>query len=176
MKKITFILSLLLIGFWSVEAQVNVKADKIEESQVPQAVKEAYNNAYGFPVKSWEKHESSIKNKSGVKYVASFESLDPSSGKMLTTRARYKEDGTFISYTTYFKAEDLPANIVEAAQKAYTGMQVKRGDKTGKGTETFFRVILRKGEAQKAVFICDLEGNPIQKGKVPTDINELEGE
>lgn len=174
MKNTILILVFIYFGSLSVQGQVALKSKKIEESQVPEAVKTSYQNAYGFPVKSWEKHEGNIKNKSKVKYVAIFESLDPTAGKMLTTRSRYREDGTSISYTTYFKAEDLPANITEAAKKAYNGLEVKRGEKTSSKGNVFFRVILRKGKAQKAIFICDLEGKPIEKGKVPAEINEVE--
>lgn len=169
--KTTFIaLTLILMSFAVLQGQVKINANKIEESQVPEAVKNAYQSAIGFPVKRWEKHEGSVKNKSGIKYVAIFES------NMLPTRARYREDGTLISYSVYYKAAELPVNIKDAALKANPGMEIRRGEKidVSKSQKTFYRIVLRKGTAQKSIFICDMEGNPIQKGKAPAEVNEAE--
>jgi hypothetical protein len=168
--KAKFLLGLLLLVAVVVKAQIKVNATKIAESQVPAAVKMVYDSTIGFPVKHWEKHETTLNKKAGIKYVAVFEAnLQP-------TRARYREDGNLISYSVYYKADELPPNIKEAALKAFTGMEVKRGEKIdiGKTQKTYYRIVLRKGAGQKSIFWCDLEGNKVEKTKMPIELNEVE--
>lgn len=169
MKTSFFLVFFIFLSYCSY-AQLKANVSKIDSSQVPAAVRNNFNSNIGFPVKQWEKREMKVGQKKSVIYIAVFESM------MQATRARYKEDGTLTTYSVYYKPDELDPTIKEAALKAFNGFQIQRGEKIdfSKSQKTYYRVVLRKGAAQKSIFWCDLEGKPIQKNELPSDTNDLD--
>lgn len=88
-------------------AQQAPKSTKIEEAQVPTSVKSSYEEILGYEVLYWEK--VSI-NANQERYVATYTSLDPASGQMLTRRVRYNPKGFQTSMSTYFLAKGQKAD------------------------------------------------------------------
>ncbi|GAB4398548.1 MAG: hypothetical protein OHK0053_17430 [Microscillaceae bacterium] len=170
---VLFVLFLAGLGFNPIQAQVTLQGTKVEESQVPQAVKEAYQANFSAPVVRWELHSKSRNDKSKEKYVAVFKE------GAQNARARFKTDGTYISSSIYLKAADIPQNIQSAAVAAFPGMQVRSGVKTkvAKSGQEFYKVYLMKtGVRQRSTFICDVNGQAITKEKMPAELSEEEGE
>lgn len=168
MKKFAFLtLCIYFLLQFTVHAQVKVKAQKIEESEVPQVVKDTYTTNFSAPVLRWEWHQGKTNKKSGERYIATFEEND------LKNRARFRKTGEVISATIYYKEENLPENIKAAAKKQFEGFTVKKGQKTKvyKSNKEFYRVRLNNG-AQKGVFFSDLDGNPISKKNIPKEASE----
>ncbi|NJO70403.1 MAG: hypothetical protein HC830_14965 [Bacteroidetes bacterium] len=87
MFKTSFLL-FLLVGSVSnlLQAQQVPKSTKIEEAQVPSAVKSSYEQGLGYEILHWEKVSL---NANQERYVAIYTALDPASGQMLTRRVRY---------------------------------------------------------------------------------------
>lgn len=168
-KYLILTLSIVFIPHLLVYAQVNLQAKKVEVTDVPQVVKDAYAANFTAEIIRWELHQAKKADKTGEKYVAIFKENN------LDCRARFKKDGTSISYSTYFKKENLPANIKAAAEKEFAGFMAQGGQKVKvfKNNKEYYKVRLSKG-AQKGVFFCDLEGNPIEKKNVPQEADEDE--
>ena len=164
MKSILFSIILILLSY-HLSAQVKANVSKIDSSLVPTAVRDNYNSNIGFPVKNWLKRESTVGQKKNILYVADFEA------QMLPTRSRYQEDGTQVSYSVYYKPNELDAPIQEAALKANKGFTIQRGERLAinKIDKTYYRIVLRKGAGQKTIFWCDLEGKPLEKSQIPTN-------
>ncbi|NJL13077.1 MAG: hypothetical protein HC913_08820 [Microscillaceae bacterium] len=175
MKNLSLLFTLFLVsvGFSPVQAQTTLQGTKVEESQVPQVVKDAYQANFSAPVVRWELHSKSKNDKSKEKYVAVFKE------GAQNARARFKTDGTYISSSIYLKATDIPQNIQAAAVAAFSGMQVKSGVKTkvAKSGQEFYKVhMMKPGVRQRGTFICDLKGQAITKEKMPAELSEDEGE
>lgn len=142
----------------------------IDASQVPDAVKSAFATTGATAIR-WEKQDAKGKAaKSWVKYVAVY---DQNGNRV---RARFREDGTAMSTSTYMKADQLPAVIKAAAESKAQGQRIMLGEeiKTKKG-EIYYRVISRGG-GSRTISIFDANGQPVSKEKMPEELKEAEGE
>lgn len=163
-----FLLSLCLYGV--TYAQVNFKIEKVSADEVPANVVATQSAIFSVAVRSWEKQTASGNNKAGTRYVASFMEQ-----AKIVTRARYTDSGTGLTATTYYRAEQLPTVIQEAAATNYGGYKLESGEKVLyiSTKENFFRLRLRKG-AQKLVVYVDNNGNELEKNEVPDEVVEDE--
>ncbi len=134
-------------------AQQTPKSAKIEEAQVPPVVKSSYEESLGYEVLYWEK--VSI-NANQERYVATYASLDPASGQMLTQRVRYNAAGRLTSHTTYCLAKGQKADSQELKVQLGTGgveeAVVQRLEQVIRGTAnivSFEKVYFQPGNAQQ---------------------------
>lgn len=171
-------LALIVLSIVSVSAQPKIRAqgprslnfERLESGQVPSAVKTAFETAYSKTQGiRWEKHQAQGKN-TVVKYVVIF----PQEGSRM--RARYLEDGTFLSSSKYLEPARLPENIRSAAQAKNTGFAVVRGEEitTQKGRK-YYRVRYRQG-ASRLIQYFDENGVEVMKENVPDEVKEGEGD
>lgn len=91
------ILLLLVLFTLSTGLDAQTKSHPIKESEVPEGVKQAFNDALGYPVEEWIKF--SVNESS--RYVAVFKLLDPSTGKIIQNRYRYTNTGWLTSFSQY---------------------------------------------------------------------------
>lgn len=85
-----------LLGI-TVASIAQTKPVQVEETKVPKAVVEGFNNSIGFPA-TW--YKSTLSN-GQVRYVAVTEQMDNTTGKMNKFRYRYTEAGRLTSFTQY---------------------------------------------------------------------------
>ena len=177
MRTIFFLLAAVI---WSVAATAQPKAsprgpralnfERLEPGQVPDGVKATFGTA--FPQARgtrWEKHEARGK-RTYVKFVAAF-FLD--GGRM---RARYREDGGFLSSSRYLNPAQMPEDIRGKAQAKSPGFAVVRGEEiTTKSGKKYYRVRLRQG-ASRQVQYFDENGAEVPLANVPPEVNEGEEE
>ncbi|MBX2946190.1 MAG: hypothetical protein KF725_10175 [Cyclobacteriaceae bacterium] len=93
-RKILLIL-VFFIAFSDTVAQT--QRQSLKENEVPDAVKQAFNDALGYPVEEWVRFSVN----ETPRYVAVFQQLDPSSGKVLQNRYRYNSNGKLTSFSQY---------------------------------------------------------------------------
>jgi hypothetical protein len=169
------------------------KAQKIDESLVPKAVAESFNNNIGFPVESWIKLTLS---NGQVRYVAVVQQMDQTSGKTLQNRYRYNESGRLTSFSQYRgdgKGESkdflviylgsggvsdaLLNNFKKITQNntliSFEGFTFSPGNKTEEFISTH-RIVYKDKKGQKVVTFLDSEGKEIDMTKYP--IRRLEAE
>ncbi len=143
MKKniITTIALSLVISFAS--------AQKVKESEVPAAVKEAFTKKYaGAKVEKWEKEDGN--------FEAEF---DQGKNEM---SAVYNPSGTFVQEEVEIKTSALPAAVTEYCNKNFAGWKVEEATKItaadgkisyeteiGKGKEDFDALFDDKGNFLK---------------------------
>lgn len=176
MKNLIFALFLLFFSF-SLKAQYGYKVDKVDASAVPSDVKEAFSEDFsGVKVVRWEHHIATNKKNSYNKYVCIFDTSDK-----IRHRARYKEDGSGISATSYywFKGgiSKLPKGIHEYCQTNHPEFKIRAGEKekslvTGKSA---YRIKLGKGVTKITVWL-DESGNEIASKNVLKEWKESESE
>lgn len=172
LMKTVFVFTLLVCLSGTAFAQINFNVQAIQPEEVPEAVKTAQSGYFpGLAVNLWEKQTASGAEQSGSRYVASFKD-----GSNQTIRARYLNDGTGVSATTYYlSGTKLPSVIQSAATQDYPNYTLRSGEKlqllaTGK---IVFRLRLRKG-AQKLVVYVDSNGDEVSKNQIPTEVQEEE--
>ena len=169
-------LALAMLSVLCAAAQPKVKArglralnfERIEPGQVPNAVKRRFESEYPQAANiRWEKHQAQGKQ-TFIKYVAAF-SME--GGR---TRARYREDGSFLSSSRYLNPAKLPENIRNAAQAKNTGFAVVAGEEitTPKGKK-YYRVRSRQG-ASRLIQYFDETGSEVAKADVPNEVTEGE--
>ncbi len=167
MKNLLFVFAMIM-AFSTVQAQASFKVQKVDASEVPQAVLDAQAKFFaGLTVNVWEKQMGSIRDYSGERYVANFQYEGQ------PTRARYYKNGTAGTATSYHVGKELPQTIQNAAAQNYPDYKLNSGEKitaleTGK---TVYRIRLRKG-AQKLVAYVDENGNEISKDSLSNEITE----
>ncbi len=96
--RIAFSVVILSFPFLLSIAQTNSKRIQIEAEKVPEAVKAAFMNSVGWNDIKWFKMRM---DNNQTRFVAVFEMMDPTSGKMLANRYRYTEAGKFTSSSQY---------------------------------------------------------------------------
>lgn len=109
MKKI--ILGLMVSTF-----SLTCNAQKLKESEVPQAVKDAFKNAHSNIKKvEWEKE--------GANYEAEFESGETETSVVMDAK------GVLLETEVEIKPSELPAAIVDYVSKNYNGSKIKEAAK-----------------------------------------------
>jgi len=169
MKRL-IVLTLFVVAAFAASAQISLKVEKVDASEVPQAVLDAQESYFsGITVNVWEKQSASARDRSGARYVANFQ-LDGQK-----TRARYYANGTGISATSYYVAKELPQNIQDAAAANYSDYRLNSGEEIMllNQNETIYRLRLRKG-AQKLVVYVDENGDEISRSEVPDEVEAEE--
>ena len=126
----------------------------VDATQVPDSVKVV--QAHDFPgiiVTKWELH-SGKNPKKGSHYTAQF--TDASGARM---HARYQQNGSVVSHSTYYDSAHLPA-VVATAAKRYPGYTVTGAERIEgiKKLRTRYEVKL-KGDAGKKTVKLDDQGN-----------------
>ncbi|MEM6628996.1 MAG: hypothetical protein AAF694_04960 [Bacteroidota bacterium] len=171
MKNLFVLLTLICTYIFSL-GQATVTREVVKEDAVPLAVKNTQTVIFpNTTVDRWEKASGTIKGKSGTKYIAIFKQFDQ------RVRARFQEDGSGISATTYYAGTKLPQAIQDAAAANYAGYKLRSGERIQslKGNQKFvFRIRLRKG-SQKLVVYVDENGKEMEKKSVPSEMTEDEG-
>ena len=171
MKNLFVLITLTCAYIFSL-GQSTVTREVVSADAVPVSV--VNTQTVTFPnttVDRWEKASGTIKGKSGTRYIAIFKQFDQ------RVRARFTENGSGISATTYYAGPKLPQAIQDAATANYEGYKLRSGEKIqslkGNGKEVY-RIRLRKG-AQKLVVYVDETGKEIEKKNMPSEITEDEG-
>lgn len=165
MKNLLFVLAMLTITF-NLSAQAGINVQKVNASEVPQAVLDAQNQYFaGITVNLWEKQSASFRDKSGERYVANFQN----SGQK--TKARYYTNGTGGTATAYYIAKELPQAIQNAANSNYPNYKLLSGEMitTLTNNKSVFRIRLRSG-AKKLVVFLDANGNEIAPNSLPDEV------
>lgn len=148
MKKIitTTALSLLVVSFAS--------AQKVKESEVPSAVKEAFSKKYaGTKVEKWEKEEGN--------YEAEF---DRGKDEM---SAVFNPSGTFVQEEIEIKTSALPAAATEYCKK--NGFKVEEATKiTDASGKIAYEAEVEQGKEEFDALFDD-QGNFIKKTKEEKD-------
>ncbi len=157
----------MFITLTGLQAQAGLKVQKVDASEVPQAVLDAQAKYFsGIAVNLWEKQSGSVRERSGERFVANFQYEGQKA------RARYYPNGTAGTATSYYlTAKELPQVIQDAAAANYPGYQLNTGEKVTALTQakTVFRLRLRKG-AQKLVVYVDESGKELSKDSLPGEI------
>ncbi len=165
MKNLLFVFALIM-AFSAAQAQAGFQVQKVDASEVPQPVLDAQAKFFpGFTVNVWEKQSGSIRDRSGERYVATFQYEGQK------TRARYYKNGTAGTATSYHSGKELPQAIQNAAAENYPGYSLNSGEKIValEAQKTVYRIRLRKG-AQKLVVYVDENGNEISKDSLPQEM------
>jgi len=178
MKKNLSFLALAVLGIVCATAQPKVSPhgpralnfERLEPDQVPGGVKTTFGTAYPQAQNiRWEKHEARGK-RTYIKFVAAF-LLEGS-----RIRARYLEDGSFLSSSRYLNPARLPENIRQAAQAKSPGFAVVRGEEiTTKNGKKYYRVRSRQG-ASRLIQYFDENGAEVTTANMPPEVMEGEEE
>lgn len=174
--------TLMLTLFTAVVTTVSFTQDQnwtntvVQESEVPSAVTSTFKTKYNpSKIVRWEKRTWQGKDKLHTKYVVIFDQDG------LRQRARYMDDGSGISATTYYwlkNVEKLPEAVKNYASTKYPDFKLESGEKElnlKKGTYVY-RIRLRKGKATKLVVYVNENGEEINKDNVDKEILENESE
>jgi hypothetical protein len=136
MKQILMICTLVIGSALYVNAQDHNKM-KVNEKDVPQSVKSAFNS--NFPNASnveWKMYDGKYKAKftqNGEEQIAEFSS-----------------SGELISKGTKISKDQLPPAVTEALKTSYANKGIDEAYKIEKGNETYYKVKLA-GEPKKAI-------------------------
>ena len=151
-------------------AQLDFSVQKVSAEDVPANAIATQAASFSASVLTWEKQTASAKGNAITRYVASFTEQTKT-----VTRARYTNNGTGLSATTYYTAEQLPTVLQDSAATNYPNYKLESGEKILyiPTKQNLFRIRLRKG-AQKLVVYVDNNGNELDKGDLPLEIYEDE--
>ena len=153
------------------QAQATWTRSVVKETEVPIAVKNTQTVMYpNVKVDRWEKATGTVQDKSKTKYIAIFKQFGQ------RVRARYQENGSGLSATTYYLGSKLPQAIQDAAAANYSEYKLRSGEKIkglAGGQKEVYRIRLRKG-AQKLIVYVDAGGKEIEKKEVPEIMKEDE--
>ena len=191
MKKLFFTLLIFTAAVMSLPAQKITKTQKVKDTQLPKAVKEAYENSMGFPVSEWVK----LIINTMPRYVSVFQQMNPSSGKTLTSRFRYDEKGKLTSRTEYRgdgKGEEkdffydylsgdagdgFENKIAKLLQDntliSYEGFSFVPANQPDKEFATH-RFVLKDQKGQRVILYFDTDGKEIDMSKYP--VRKVEAE
>ena len=168
--KTPFVFLLFLCSYGITFAQLNFSIEKISAEDVP--ANAIANQAANFSatVLTWEKQTANARGRAVTRYVSSFTEQTKT-----ITRARYNSNGAALTATTYYRAEQLPTVIKEAASENYPNYTLLSGEKilNISTKQQVFRLRLRKG-AQKLVVYVDSNGNELEKEDLPEEVIEDE--
>jgi len=167
MKNLLFVFA-IIASTLSLNAQANLKVEKVDPAEVPQAVLDAQAKYFpGITVNIWEKQSASLRDKSGSRYVANFQNEGQKN------RARYYSNGTAGTATIYYVAKELPQAIQNAASNNYPDYMLMSGEQITvlAKDKSAFRIRLRKG-ARKLVVYADENGNELSKDNLPVEMTE----
>jgi hypothetical protein len=142
------------------------KKTGIAETEVPQAVRDAYAKDFaGVAVLRWER-----KGKQGKHYVAVLEQNG------MRHRARYTDAGEAVHHTSIYPADKVPSTVSGATLSANPGFKLIRGleIKNKKKGTTIWHLILRKDNMRLTANV-NPDGSAVSKDKVPAEVTE-EGE
>jgi len=160
----------VLVGsFLNSYAQRKSNAQQIDPAQIPSAVKTSQASAFpNAAVAQWEIRNLSGNKKFVSKYIAVFEQEGQS------IRARYKGDGTIVSSSVFFDAQNAPDQIKNLAAK-YDNHDLKKAEriKTYAKEKTFYRAFFQKGRKTLVVY-TDETGKELVSDKVPVEAREDE--
>ena len=165
MKNLLIVLAMLTLTF-NLSAQAGASVQKVDASEVPQAVLDAQNQYFpGITVNFWEKQSASFRDKSGARYVANFQN----NGQK--TKARYYSNGTGGTATAYHVAKELPQAIQNAAASNYPNYKLLSGEQITAlaKSKSAFRLRLRNG-AQRLVVFVDANGNELSANSLPNEL------
>jgi hypothetical protein len=137
-----FIFSILIV----VLSQTMLHAQKVRESKVPSAVKEAFFKQYpGKTVEQWEREESHYEAEFYVDKVE--------------TSAVYDSNGNFIESVVELKTEELPKGITDYISNNLHGKKIREAaritDATGR--------ISYKAEVDREEYIFDTDCALVRK-------------
>lgn len=163
-----FALSLCLYGVTF--AQLNFSVQKVSAEDVPANAISNQASNFSATVLAWEKQTANAGGKSVTRYVSSFTDQTKT-----ISRARYTNSGSALTATTYYRAEQLPTVIQDAAKANYAGYTLESGEKILyiPTKQNIFRLRLRKG-AQKLVVYVDNNGKELSKENLPEPMVEDE--
>ena len=165
---LVFSLSLCLYGVTF--AQLDFSVQKVSAEDVPANAIANQASNFSATVLSWEKQTASARGKSITRYVSTFTELTKT-----ITRARYTDSGSALTATTYYRSEQLPTAIQDAAAANYPAYNLESGEKIVyiPTKQNVFRLRLRKG-AQKLIVYVDNNGKELAKENLPEPIVEDE--
>ena len=169
--KSTFLFLALLCLTTTAFCQISFSVQTVTIEDVPAAVQTAQSGNFpGLTVKQWEKQTASGSEQTGSRFIANF-----TEGSNQLVRARYSADGTGLTATTYYKANQLPELIQSSAAQNYPDYQLTSGEKVllMNNQKSFFRIRLRKG-AQKLVVYVNNNGEEFSKDSLPGIVREDE--
>ncbi len=192
MKRLFFTLLISTTVLVSLNAQKITGRQKIKEAEVPKAVKEAYANSIGFPVDEWVK----LTIADQPRYVAVFQQMNSSSGKTLSHRYRYNEQGKLTSGSEYrgdgkgeekdFFADYLGIDadesfvikigklLKENTLLSFEGFDFVPGNQPEKFIQRTHRFILKDKKGQRVILYFDGEGKELDISKYPLRKAEAE--
>ncbi|MBX2899243.1 MAG: hypothetical protein KF775_06320 [Cyclobacteriaceae bacterium] len=166
------------------------KGQPLNESEVPTAVKAAYENELGFPVEEWVK----LTVNEAPRYVAVFRMLDPATGKMVPNRYRYTANGKLTSYSKYFgsganEESNFYLDILGDVEASFQSKIEKLlREKTLQSFETFYfvpgnqtnlstithRLVLKDKKGKQQIIYFDRQGTEVDITKYP--VRKIEAE
>lgn len=171
MKSILFFVLLTGMTF-STFAQSKSTSVQVDESQVPQVVKDNFTKAFGAtPVTKWMLSTIQRKDKTFERYIAVF------TKDGLNHKARFLHDGKEVNYSIHYDKEQMPAVVKTGISALYPDFEAKACELVysyRQNTEVY-RVRLRK-ETAKLVVYLDAEGKELKGKQVPDDINDRDSE
>lgn len=178
MKKQILLLLVFVVGsLANTFAQGSTSTTEIVvEANVPSAVVTSYKAKYATgKIVKWEKRTyTGAAGNTYVKYVAVFDQDG------IRNRARYKEDGTGLSTTTYYwfkNVTKLPQAIQDYAKTKYPDYKLTSGEKelSLKSGKYVYRIRVKKGPTQVVVYLNE-KGEEVSKDNVDIEILENESE
>ena len=165
MKNIFFIL-LFIASAFTAQAQLSGSVQTINADDVPAAVISSQATYFpGINVSVWEKQSVNSPKKNQDRYIANFRNNGQKA------RAKYHQNGTGTTATTFYEGSKLPTTIKDAAASNYGAYTLTSGEQITllqKG-EIYYRLRLRKG-AQKLVVYVDENGNELSQQEVPEEV------
>ncbi|MFX3625994.1 MAG: PepSY-like domain-containing protein [bacterium] len=139
--KIVGLIMLIAIGLNSVTAKIN-------KTEVPQAVLEAFNKKYPKATDvEWEKDD--------LNYEVEFEL------EKVEYEATFSEDGTWLETETEITAKDLPEKVASAFKATYPKVKIKGVEKVETPKISFYEIEYKKGLKKREAFF-DKDGNPLE--------------
>lgn len=160
------ILALALFGTSIAFAGPSWKAESVDASDVPGAVRSAHESHFsGTNLREWKRQTLATKDGSYSAYIAIFK--DGSQN----WRARYKETGEAVSAYTFHFPKKAPADIAEAAQEAHPDYALKSVEEFRllQKDVTLFKTSLRKG-GSRVIAWFDEDGDMIDANNIPDDL------
>lgn len=161
-------------------------SERIDESQVPPAVKNKEGLADGFPIEAWFKVKLS---NSQIRFVAVYQQLNPASGKVLQKRQRLTSDGRITSQSEYRGNDKTDAAIYlgtggvdekfletfnkkmkEFSLVSFEGFSFMPGNQSE--WVTTHRLVLKDKKGQKSVVYYNGDGKEVDMSRYPIRLLE----